>query len=103
MLFIPAILVLWATGFFSIEIDETVTYSLGYLVLLAVLGTALAKTLFNKLVQISSPIFSSSVTYLIPLVAVFWGMLDGEKIYPSQIMAGGVILLGIYLSNRGKS
>jgi len=60
----------------------------------------MAKTLFNKLVQISSPIFSSSVTYLIPIVAIFWGVLDGEKLHLSQVFAGLLILFGIYLTNK---
>ena len=47
---------------------------------LLALGTAVAKVLFNKLVQLATPLFSSSVTYLITTVAVFWGVLDGEKI-----------------------
>ena len=102
LLFIPALIVLAFTGFFTMSYTDTTVTSLCYLVVLAVFGTAFAKTLFNKLVQISSPIFSSSVTYLIPMVAVFWGVLDGEKISPDQILAGGVILLGIYLSNKGK-
>ncbi|MCK4562209.1 MAG: EamA family transporter, partial [Flavobacteriaceae bacterium] len=64
--------------------------------------TAMAKTLFNRLVQISSPIFSSSVTYLIPIVAIFWGFLDGEKLYISQFFAGILILIGVYLTNKRK-
>ena len=102
LLLIPALLILWKTDFFELEITTTIKTSIVYLGLLSVFGTALAKTLFNKLVQISSPIFSSSVTYLIPLVAIFWGVLDGEKLYFSQFIAGTIILLGIYLTNKGK-
>jgi drug/metabolite transporter (DMT)-like permease len=42
------------------------------------------------------------VTYLIPIVALFWGFLDGEKFNLYQLAAGGVILFGVYISNRKK-
>lgn len=102
VIFIPAIIVLWMTDFFHISYMVEAKSSLGYLILLSVFGTAMAKTMFNKLIHISSPIFSSSVTYLIPIVAIFWGVLDGEKLFPGQIIAGSVILFGVYLTNKGK-
>jgi drug/metabolite transporter (DMT)-like permease len=82
--------------------DEVLMHSLGYLVILSIVGTGIAKTIYNKLVQISDPVFSSSVTYLIPLVAVFWGVLDGEKLSLLQVFAGVIILLGVYLVNKKK-
>jgi drug/metabolite transporter (DMT)-like permease len=102
LLIVPAAIILWITGFFSMEFTTTTGYSIFYIFILALFGTAAAKTLFNKLVQISSPIFSSSVTYLIPVVAIFWGVLDGERLHLSQIFAGFLILLGIYLANNTK-
>ena len=103
ILMIPAIIVLLFTDFFRVDFIVEAKTSLLYLVLLAVFGTAMAKTLFNKLVKISSPIFSSSVTYLIPIVAIFWGVIDGERIYFDQFLAGGLVLLGVYLTNKGKA
>lgn len=103
ILMIPAVIVLLFTDFFRFDFIVEAKTSLLYLVLLAVFGTAMAKTLFNKLVKISSPIFSSSVTYLIPIVAIFWGVIDGERIYFDQFLAGGLVLLGVYLTNKGKA
>lgn len=103
ILMIPALIVLSFTEFFDVQYMVQAKTSLLYLLLLAVFGTAMAKTLFNKLVKISSPIFSSSVTYLIPIVAIFWGVLDGERIYFDQFFAGGLVLLGVYLTNKGKA
>ena len=101
IIIIPTTLVLWYSGFFeTFEYTETTRLSLIYITILAVFGTAFAKTLFNRLVQISSPIFSASVTYLIPIVAVSWGVLDGEKLTIMQLLAGLMILLGVYLTNR---
>ena len=102
IIFIPALVVLWWTDFFEITYIEQAKTSLTYLVLLSVFGTAMAKTLFNKLIQMTSPIFSSSVTYVIPIVALFWGVMDGERLNFGQFLAGTLILLGVYLTNKGK-
>jgi drug/metabolite transporter (DMT)-like permease len=92
------------TGFFNTEFlaQEAVQTSLIYVTVLALMGTALAKIIFNRLIQLSNPVFSTSVTYLIPIVALFWGFMDGEEFNWYQLAAGGVILLGVYVSNRKK-
>lgn len=103
VLIIPSFIVLWFSGFFTtFKISESNTLSLFYLVILSIFGTALAKIMFNRLVQVSSPIFSSSVTYLIPIVAVTWGFLDGEKITMLQFVSSFIILLGVYMVNKSK-
>ena len=66
-------------------------------------GTAIAKVLFNKLIQISTPVFASSVTYIMPIVAVFWGLFDGEKFSFIQGIATVIILIGVYLANKTKT
>jgi drug/metabolite transporter (DMT)-like permease len=71
-----------------------------YVVILGVFGTAMAMALFNKLIQFVSPIFASSVTYLIPIVAVAWGLLDNEVILLQHYVGMIVILIGVYLCNR---
>ncbi|MBT7655239.1 MAG: EamA family transporter, partial [Flavobacteriales bacterium] len=86
------------SGVFDLDIQsEEVSYSIGYIIILALFGTALAKVVFNELVSISSPVFSSSITYLLPIVAIFWGVLDGEKLDWLQLVASIVILGGVYL------
>ncbi len=103
IVFIPALLKLVNTGFFtSFNATPEIKKSLFFIAILSIVGTAIAKIFFNKLVQISSPIFSTSVTYLIPIVAVSWGVLDGEKLTPFQLFCGLIILLGVYLVNRVK-
>lgn len=103
LLIIPAIIVLFFSDFFSaLEFTETKLTALGYITILAVFGTGIAKVFYNKMVHLSTPIFASSVTYLIPIVAVFWGVLDGEKLDFIQLLAGAVILFGVYLVNKTK-
>lgn len=98
---IPAAILLATTGFFKTEVlqNPEVQTSLGFILLLALLGTAVAKVMFNKLVQISNPVFASSVTYLMPIISVMWGILDGEKFTWWQLVASLVIISGVYLVN----
>ena len=103
LLVIPALIVLYFSDFFqTIEFTESKTSALGYVAVLAIFGTGIAKVFYNKMVHLASPIFASSVTYLIPIVAVFWGILDGEELSLIQLLAGFIILLGVYLLNRSK-
>ena len=71
-----------------------------YVVVLSVFGSAFAKILFNKLIQISSPIFASSITYTLPIVAIMWGIVDGETITLGQFFSTGFILIGVFLANK---
>ena len=99
---IPAIIVLVSSGFFyeATLQSETLYPSLGYLLILAIIGTGIAKVLFNSLVQLSAPVFASSVTYTIPIVALMWGVLDGEQFSWFQLLAAAVILVGVLLSRK---
>jgi drug/metabolite transporter (DMT)-like permease len=102
-LIIPAFIVLYFTDFHvDFKWNEQTQHALGYVTVLAVVGTGIAKVIFNRLIQISSPVFSSSVTYLIPVVAVMWGIIDGEKLSFVQLLAGVIILFGVYLVNKAK-
>lgn len=100
----PAVLLLLFSDFFSIEQLKTheLQTSLGYIALLAFFGTAIAKVMFNRFVKMASAVFASSVTYTLPVVALFWGTLDGENINSFQLMATAVILIGVSLAHRPK-
>lgn len=101
---IPAIIGLITSGALSQEVTTGPEFwpSLGYVILLSVFGTGIAKVMFNKLIHISSPVFGVSVTYLIPLVGILWGVADGEVFTFRQLLAGGVILIGVYLVNANR-
>lgn len=72
----------------------------GFIVLLGMMSTAIATFLFNQLVKISTPIFASSVTYIMPVVAVLWGVLDGEQLFIGHYVGMAAIVGGVYLANR---
>ena len=101
IIIIPAFIVLIFSGFFTSQVIQgpDFTMSLFYIFLLSLFGTAIAKVLFNNLVQISTPIFASSVAYIMPIIAVSWGFLDGESFGFWQGVATVIILLGVYLAN----
>lgn len=103
-LIIPALLVLFFSGFFNKETlyNPVVHQSLFYISILAIVGTAVAKVLFNKLVQISTTVFATSVTYTIPIVALLWGLIDGESFSVLQVLWAGIIILGVYIANLKK-
>ncbi|MDG2357719.1 MAG: EamA family transporter [Polaribacter sp.] len=103
LLIIPATIVLSFTDFFTTyKATEIQLKSLGYIAILSIVGTGIAKTIYNKLVQISDPVFSSSVTYLIPIVAIIWGIFDGETLSFIQVLGAVIILFGVYLVNASK-
>ena len=98
----PALLILlfsdfnWS-GFYQ---DEVILKSMGYILILALFGTAIAKVMFNQLLTISSAVFAISITYLLPIVAIGWGIFDGETFSKYQWLAAFLIILGVYLGQK---
>ena len=76
--------------------------ALGYISILAIVGTAISVILFNLLIKLSGAVFASSCTYLIPIVAIGWGLMDGELVNAYQILAVIIIIGGIWLINTVK-
>lgn len=102
---LPALVILPLSGFFDTVVIEGPYFwsSLGYLTLLCLMSTCIAKIMFNRLIQMADPVFSVSVTYLIPVVGLMWGLADGESFVPQQLLAACLILLGVYMVTQKKS
>ena len=100
VMLIPAFIILCCTNFFQIVPLQTTQHSMLFILVLGILGTGIANILFFKLIQMSSPVFASSVTYLIPIIAFFWGLLDHEMLTPFQFFGAFIILVGVYLANK---
>jgi len=99
----PAFIYLFTTDF----ITRMSTYSgaweaLGYLAILGIVNTAIALILFFKLLKMTSAIMASSVTYIIPIVALVLGFFDGEQVYLLHLVGMVLIILGVYMVNRAK-
>lgn len=95
---VPSFIALLFTNFFKgFESNSETWEAMGYLIILAIWSTAICGVLYYKLIQKASPIFASTVTYLSPAVAVFWGLVDGEKFTIWYLVGGVLILISIYL------
>lgn len=76
--------------------------ALGYIALLAAFSTAIGLVLYNKLIHMTTTLFASSSTYLMPIVALLWGVLDGETIHLYHYVGMIIILAGVFIVNRAK-
>lgn len=96
VLFLPSLIALISTGFVS-----TFTFSkenmmgLMFVSLLSVFGTGLAMMMNYRLLKVSTPLFASTVTLLMPIVAIIWGILDGEKLTILQFVGASIIIAGL--------
>jgi drug/metabolite transporter (DMT)-like permease len=98
---IPALIVLYFTGYFQLDFtDKAVLASTGYSFILGIFGTAVASVIFYMLIKRAGTVFSSMVTYGIPVVAIIWGIIYGEQIGWKQGLGLVIILAGVYFANR---
>ncbi|HTL82410.1 MAG TPA: DMT family transporter [Bacteroidia bacterium] len=74
--------------------------SLGYVSILAIFGTALSVIVYNMLIIEAGTLFAASVTYIIPIVAIMWGLFDGENVFWMHGVYIAVILSGVWLVNK---
>lgn len=96
---LPALLYLF---FFSDFVEHTKSSTAGIslisITILAVVGSAFAIILYSKLIQIRGALFGSFVTYLMPFVALAWGILDGESFSFLQLLGLFVVLSAIFIA-----
>lgn len=96
VLFLPSLIALTFTGFFStFSFDEDHLTGLMFVSLLSIFGTGLAMMMNYRLLKVSSPLFASTVTLLMPIVAIIWGFLDGEKLSVLQFAGAGIVITGL--------
>ena len=96
-----AFLYLYRSDFIErVQYQTNVMEGVGAILLLALVGTAMAVLLFNQLIKISSPVFASSVTYFIPIVAMSIGFFIGESITTTQVIGMFVLIGGVLIINR---
>lgn len=96
---VPSGMYLFSTDFFERLQRTGGMNSLVYVLILGLMGTAFSTVVFNKLIRIASPVFASSVTYLIPFMAAVWGIYDDETFTILYVLALAIILSGIWLIN----
>ena len=100
---IPAFIVLMFSGIFTLDLNNApVLRSLGFVTLLGVLSSAIATIFFYQLLKKAGVVFSSMITYAIPIVAVLCGLLTGEKFTALHLLSFAVILSGVCIANAQK-
>lgn len=100
-LIIPSFLILFATGFFNLPLNRSAYLISGLAaIILGIMGTAVASIIFYMLVKRAGVIFTSMVTYGIPFIAILWGLMYNEGITFLDITCLGIILAGVFLTNR---
>lgn len=95
-----ALIYLLSTDFTPVLTNPAWPMHLLALAALGIVGTAMAMLLMNSLIRHSSAVAASSVTYVIPVFAILWGVLDGEKVTLLHLACMGLILSGVYLISR---
>lgn len=100
MIGIPAFTGLYFTEAPAKILRGEVWVSLACVATLSIFGTLIAWILFYRLVQRTDALFAASVTYLIPIVAIAWGLFDGEDLSIIQMMGMVLILIGVYFTTR---
>lgn len=98
-----SLIVLLSTDF----LNQTLThpdalFSISSIFILGSVGTAFALGLLNKLIKKTSAVFASSTTYLIPIAAIGWGIIDNEALFPLHFVGMGIVIFGIFLINKNK-
>ncbi len=70
-----------------------------YISILGVVGTAFAVIIFNKIITLRDPLFASSVTYFIPIIAILIGLAFNESINLAQVASMFIVLIGVFFAN----
>lgn len=103
MVFLPALLIFWwKDGFEVMRFHEGSPVATSAVLVLGVVGTAVAVIVFNRIIALRDALFASSVTYFIPIVAVLIGFSIGETLNVLQILSMGIVLFGVALVNKKK-
>tara|TARA_R110000737_G_scaffold193532_1_gene214819 strand:+ start:17844 stop:18719 length:876 start_codon:yes stop_codon:yes gene_type:complete len=100
LVLIPALI---TNGYFgtiqTIRTNEHAFEGIIYIAILGIVGTAFAVIIFNQIIAMRDALFASSVTYFIPIVAVFIGFGFNESINLSQIGSMFIVLMGVFFVN----
>ena len=97
----PAIVLLFYTDFVDVLEQHSRGWEcLGYIAVLALFSTVLASVIYFRLIQWTNPLFASSISYLVPIVAAFLGFWDGETISVFHFLGMALILFGVYLARK---
>lgn len=90
----------WSEGVQAVTTHKDGWAGLGYVFYLAAIGTVAGSIIYFWLLQRTSAIFATSVTYLLPVVALLVGLFDGERLTVFDGLGTAIILAGVYLARK---
>lgn len=99
VMMIPSSLFIASPSFFQKVNHPDFLKAFLFVSILAIVCTSFALIVWNKLIKNISAIYASTVTYIIPVFALLWGIYDGEKLIWNHAFAILCIFTGIYLVN----
>lgn len=91
---------LFTTDFLEISLKQEALSSFWAVIILGFTATGLGLIFFHQLIKRSSALFASSITYLMPVIAIFWGLLDNESLNSYHFIGMISIIMGIFLINK---
>ncbi|MCP4414506.1 MAG: DMT family transporter [Gammaproteobacteria bacterium] len=104
LLIIPSVLVIFfVDGIPVFQYSEQYLISVSALMFLSIVGTSMAVILYNKLLFSGGMMMAASVAYLIPVVAMMWGVFGGEHIHSAHLLGISIIFAGLYLTNKTRA
>ncbi len=80
--------------------SSTFLSDLIYVIILGLVCSAIAVSLINYIITKAGAVFASTVTYIIPIFAIIWGLIDGESIGYTLIITTLIILVSVYMVNK---
>ena len=97
--------ILWKTNILSVweTHPQQAWESFGYMFLLGFVGSALSMVVFNYLILHTSALVASTNTFIIPVTAVMWGMLDHETLSWNIFVGLAFLLTAVYLVMKKRS
>lgn len=98
---VPSVGILAATNFpAQFTGSPEMWSSLAAIAFLGLVGTSLSMVVFNRLIAMTTPLFAASTTYVIPIVALAWGLVFGEELLFNHYIGMVTILVGVWMVNR---
>jgi len=83
-------------------VSQNIALDIGVIIAFGVLCTSIPYIVYYKLIKEIGPVKALTVTYLMPVFGLFWGILFGEVITLVMVFGLVVILSGIYILSYKK-
>jgi drug/metabolite transporter (DMT)-like permease len=106
VLAMPSILMFFSSGGYQVMAGLVGTPAF-IAVLAIVIGQAIVALIshvcYTQVIVRRGAVFATSVNYLVPIVALLWGLIDGETLSALHLLSFVLVGIGLYLVNSAKT